>query len=93
MYLFIFTSQHVTVNTGALTAAAAASVRIELCVTPLLGHVSALRASKDGDARTAAIQGIMGTDANRNACAKMELPVTMLLENASALLGTLGPCE
>ncbi|MBN3318386.1 MEG10 protein, partial [Atractosteus spatula] len=77
-----------SVNTGALTAVTAASVRTEPCVTPFLGHVSALLDSKAGDAKSAVNLGHMGLDASRNASAKMELPVTISQENASVPLAT-----
>lgn len=63
-----------TVTTGDLTAAAAASAKTEPCATPLQEPATVRRVSKVGAARNAAIKGRMEMIAIKNASVKMEPP-------------------
>lgn len=66
-----------TVTTGDLTAAAAASAKTEPCATPSLEPATVHQVSKAGAARNAVIKAHTEMIAIKNASAKMELPATM----------------
>lgn len=65
-----------TVTTGDLTAAAAASARMERCATPSLEPATVHRVSKVGAARSIVIKEHMEMTAIKDASVKMEPPVT-----------------
>lgn len=67
---------HVTVTTGDLTAAAAASARTEPCATPSLEPATVHQVSKAGAARNAVIKEHMEMTAIKDASVKMEPPAT-----------------
>lgn len=69
--------QLVTVTIGVLTAVTDVSARTEHCVTPSQEPVSALLDIEAGAVRPSVKWAPMVTDANRNASARMEPPVTM----------------
>lgn len=85
--------QRAMVITGGLTAAAGASAKTKLCVTPLLGLATALLASGAGVVRTAVSRAAMVMTVTRDASARMEPPATMSRGNAVAHQDTLGPCK
>lgn len=91
--LFVSSSQLVTVATGVPTAATSVSVRMERSATRSPEPASACLGTEGGAARPSVKREPMGTGASRNASARMELPVTMSLENASARQDTLELCE
>ena len=81
------------VITGGLTAAADASAKTELCVTPSPVLATALRATGDGAARTVVNRARTVTTVTKDASVRMERPVTTSLGNAVVHLGTLEPCK
>lgn len=81
----------VMVITGGLTAAADASAKTELCVTPSPVLATALRATGDGAARTVVNRARTVTTVTKDASVRMERPVTTSLGNAVVHLGTLEP--
>lgn len=69
--------QLVTVTIGVPTAVTDVSARMKHCVTPSLDPVSAVLDTEAGAVRPSVKWGPMVMDANRNANARMEPPVTM----------------
>lgn len=69
--------QLVTVIIGVPTAVTDVSARTERCVTLSREPASALLDTEAGAVRPSVKWAPMGTDANRNANARMEPPVTM----------------
>lgn len=88
-----FVPQAVKVATGDLTAATAASVRTEPCVTPSLGPVFAPMATRAGDVRTPVSLATMARVASCSANVLMVPPVTMRQASVSVLLGIWVLCK
>lgn len=81
----------VTATTGGLTAVADASAKTELCATPSLGLVTALRDTGDGAVRTAVNRAPMVTTATKDASVRMERPATTSLASVVVHRDTLEP--
>lgn len=64
-------------TTGGLTAAAAASAKMEPCAIPSLEPATVHQVSKVGAVKNAAVKGHTEMIAIKNVSAKMEPPATM----------------